>query len=1222
MTQLYDRDIGSYHGLKQTLSQRLAPLALAVLLSAPALAESNTLAAMANAAGSNGRMEQAAAQAHAQKAAQSSAASAAESSAAKAAESAAESSGAASAAIANAAGAKGNAFAALASAAGSSGRMEQAAVQAKQAAQAHAQKTASASQDADPNGAADAAERNTFAVMAHAAADQARAAGGFARDLQKEDDPLARRGPSFLARIFGQGQIDATSFADIANDNSGNMWPERLLHVSALTDTTDGSAQLLTQIPFVLEQKMLAPVDQHTRQQAHIIDEMHKGMSFVSYLLHMYTPQASNFHVPFYLVSPEALFAMRAEIGIGEGVLYPEQGADSATALQQMKRANRPVHHLNVVRDLVYQDGPCVGLGYIEADLKGKCRSPHQYNGLVLLSPPIPEVMKEGVFTGEARQVTANVLQSNYFVQGLETGLRLVGINSSFDVERQSFRTPLHSFDQHLFVPERSSFVRPNEKLSEELNAPYGKRDDGSTPLYFVGAQLNALLAPGNAGSHFDLHRTGSLERNTPTAAIAENLLQLKEDFLTQEEEEGASARSEVENFVLDGANSLEEALHAAQQEEEDGEFDAALVEAPKTTQQAGSVLSPQDEEEASASAAATAQALIDQQPLTSEQALYGIPVTFSALGRTLIGLRNTLMSRDQYKNYGFLTEAELAILSDLGYRLEPREFYGASLYSFGTPDKRITRVVRGSYSYYDHASESYRERTPAIIPLGVGLHLYGSYNNVIHSGMVNTKGVSAMGVRVDGSNNLYYQTSQSRIVTSGENGIGIGFTYGANNRAYISGSIAANGPKGIGIKVDMGSNIYSDLIEYRGSYARARSVDYLQGVATKEQAAKVPLTDDLKGPQVTDLVIDGIVEGNLAAIYIDESSLVKNIDITAQAEITGGIYSTWNPLATGSGAIALAHDGKNSQLLDAEVQLERTGKLAGLTAGEIIDRYLTTNINLGVMLDEFNRPLFADGAHFASDDLVDGTEVNYLGNDQSRVVLAGDISGNAINLNHIAGKSTILGNVRANEVNVLAGILSLCGLEGSINQIASLNVNSQAVLDFVNGASSHTYVSGDINFGSEVVVRVDVDAQGKVIDELSYNGRFYAGDYQLAVEPGVSYEEMRRLGADPKAMLNFITNFMQDCNSKFARDRITLRMPRYIWDSAGSYGREIKCTARGCRIGNFSSNAVRSDLTDLPPWRYGLSLGGILLMILGFYAWYYFKPLKNKLLGRKPEQQ
>lgn len=1175
MTQRNDHDRCSYPSFKQILAQRLAPLALAVLLSTPALAESNSADHSVDA----NRVE---------------------------------SSAAASSAAAS------NTFAAMANAAGSSGRMEQAAAQAK------AQKAAVAKDDAGASDAEVSAEpeRNTFAVMAHAAADQARAAGGFAQELQKDDDPLAHREPSFLARIFGQGKLNATSFADIANDNSGNMWPERLLHVSALADTTDGSAQLLRQIPFVLEQKMLAPVDQDARMQALIIDELHKGMSFVSYLLHMYTPQASNFHVPFYLVRPEALYAVRAEIGLGEGVLYPEQGVDSATAIQQMKRSHRPVHHLNFVRDLVYQDGPCAGMGYIEADLKGKCHSTQQYNGLVLLSPPIPEVKKEGVFAGDVRHVTANVLQSNYFVQGLETGMRLVGINSSFDVDRQSFRAPLHSFDQHLYVPERSAFVQAGEKVSEELGAPYGRRADGSTPLYFVGAHLNALLAPGNAGSQFDLQRTGSLERNTPMAEIAGNLHQLKEDYLTQEEEEGPIEPSEAENFVLDGATSFEEALHAAQQEEEDGEFDAALMESPEAAESAHSVLSQQAEEEASTSAAAHAQALIAHQTVNSQQALYGIPVTFSALGRPLIDLRNTLLSRDQYKNYGFLTEAELAILSDLGYRLEPREFYGASLYSFGTPDKRITRVVRGSYSYYDHASESYRARTPAIMPLGVGVHLYGSYNNVIHSGNVNTQGAGAMGVRVDGSNNLYYQTSQSRIVTSGENAIGIGFTYGANNRAYISGSIAATGAKGIGIKVDMGSNIYSDLIEYRGSYARVRTVDYLQGVATKEQAAKVPLTDDLKGPQVTDLVIDGVVEGNLAAIYIDESSLVKNIDITAQAEVTGGIYSTWKPLATGSGAIALAHDGKNSQLLDAEVQLDRTGKLSGLTASEIIERYLTTNINLGVMLDEFNRPIFADGAHFASDDLVDDSEVNYVGNSQSRVVLAGDISGNSFNLNHIAGKSTILGNVRANEVNVTAGILSLCGLEGAINQIGNLNVNSQAVLDFVNGASSHTYVLGDVNFGSDVVVRVDVDSEGKIIDELSYNGHFYAGDYQLVIEPGVSYEEMRRLGADPKAMLNFITNFMQDSNSKFARDRITLRMPRYIWDSAGSYGREIKCTARGCRIGNFSSNAVRSDLTDLPPWRYGLSLGGILLMILGFYAWYYFKPLKSKFLSRKSEQQ
>ncbi len=1185
MTEHYVHDLRLNHVSARGLRPRLTLLALALVLAGPVAAEpeepsalaapeaSSALAALASAASAPGRAEHEAAQARAAHEANSTESAAPEAS---------------------------SALAALASAASAPGRAEH------EAAQARAAHEANSTESAAP-------ERNTFAVMANAAADQARAAGSFARDLSAAPrDPLAASEPSFLARIFGRNSVDAASLSDITNDNSGNIWPEHLLHVSALSETTDGSAQLLAQIPFKLEQHMLAPADASPKQQALMIDEMHKGMSFISYLLHMYTPQASNFHVPFYLVKPETLFAVKAEIGIGEGVLYPERGAQSATMLQDMNRTDRPVHHLAVVRDLVYPDGPCAGMGYIEADLKGKCHTPHEYNGLVLLSEPIPEVMQEGVYTGDARQVAANVLMSNYFVQGLETGMRLVGINSAFDVEKQSYGSPLHSFDKHLYVPERGAFVRSGENIATELSAPFGKRADGSTPIYFVGAQLNALLAPGNAGSEFDLHSTASLDLNTPTAAIAGHLHQLKDDYLASEEQ---SEAEEPENFVLDGAHSFEEALRAAQQEEEDGEFDEALTTDTPPTPQA--VLSPQDEEEASTSAAHNAQALMAQQALARDQALFGVPVTYSTLGRPLIGLRNTLMSREQYKNYGFLTEAELAILSDLGYRLEPREFYGTSLYSFGTPERRITRVVRGSYAYYDHAAEGYRERTPAVMPLGVGVHLYGSYNNVIHSGNVNTKGAGAMGVRVDGSQNLYYQTTQSRIIASGDNGIGVGFTYGANNRAYISGSIAATGPKGIGIKVDMGSNIYSDLIEYRGSYVRARTVDYLQGVASKDDAAKVPLTDELKGPQVTDLVIDGVVEGNLAAIYIDESSLVKNIDITAQAEVTGGIYSTWKPQASGTGSIVLAHDGKNTQLLDAEVQLPRTGKLAGLTASEIIDRYLTTNINLGVMLDEFNRPLFADGAHFASNDLVDSTEVNYVGNSKSRVVLSGDISGNSFKLNHIDGKSTVLGNVRANEVNVKAGILSLCGPEGAINQIGSLNVAPQAVLDFVNGQSSHTYVLGDITFGSDVVVRVDVDPEGNILDEVSYNGRFRAGDYQLVVEPGVSYEEMRRLGADPKAMLNFISNFVQNCNNKFVRDGITLRMPRYIWDSAGSYGREIKCTARGCRIGNFSSNAVRSDLTDLPPWRYGLSLAGILLMILGFYAWYYFKPLKNKLFGR-----
>ena len=86
--------------------------------------------------------------------------------------------------------------------------------------------------------------------------------------------------------------------------------------------------------------------------------------------------------------------------------------------------------------------------------------------------------------------------------------------------------------------------------------------------------------------------------------------------------------------------------------------------------------------------------------------------------------------------------------------------------------------------------------------------------------------------------------------------------------------------------------------------------------------------------------------------------------------------------------------------------------------------------------------------------------------------MLSGDISGSTFNLRHFAGKSTILGDVRANRVVVYNGILSLSGNAGSINQIRTLILRSKSVLDYVNGESSHTYVDGNIRLGRNVTRR------------------------------------------------------------------------------------------------------------------------------------------------------
>ena len=1151
-------------------------------------------------------------------------------------------------------------------------------------------------------------------------------------------DPLAQEEPSFWQRLFSFNSANASEGDIVTSYQNTFFIPELMTSLQPLQDqAAAGQVDLVSAVPFKFSEDMLTETGP---QEQVMLEQILHGISFISYLLHMYTPQTMDYNVPVLFVDAAALDHVSKAYNIRKGTTLVGSGKPTleangvssqkqqeAAALAQarqkrdehIEQVNQQLNNLSIAVDGVYgapeqaeqgvatlvQDqgatttatvvGPeqCQGMTVIEADLKGKCRSEQQYNGMVVLSLPVAEVLREGIFSAIPQQVTPNVLQANYFAQGVDLGMRLVGVNSSYEPRNGSFTAPLHSFDKHLYSPSLQQYVKPELSFAQIGKDCSQGKQDGECQLYFVGQNLNNLLQAGNEFSAFNLKQQASLDVGTPYAAINRQSQDLKTQGQDEREEQVAEAAEQAVEDAQDGKlpvdgaiaasgaaseNALAAAVDASEEDDlqdnlsdimdavissDDESSEESSAELAAASNAGNASASDANASNASVASAEPAPAPVEtQEPAqkkvtlanvlaaeantaaqmassakrkvaerisgtndtaysdaagqnleirSEKQDLYGIPVTFSALGKPLLGLRNTLLSDDQYKNYTFLTEAEMAVLSDLGYRIEPREFFGRSIYSFGSPERRIVRTVQNDFALYDHATELYEKRKPSQTPLAVGLHLYGSYNDVVHSGNVLMAGSGSIGVRVDGSENFYYQTNKSSIIASGDSNVGLGFTYGRDNRAYISGHISALGRQGIGIKVDMGSNIYSDLVEYRGSYIRVRTLDYLHGIVSELDAARVPLLDDLNGPQISELIIDGEVEGSDAAIYIDESSFVKSINVTSNARLTGGIYSTWNPRSTGTGDILVSHDAKRS-VIDAVVQYPRDPH-DSLTGNEFITNFLNTDINLGVTLDERNRVLYTDSSKRLP-----------LGNDQSRVVLSGDVSSNTFKLRHIAGKSTILGNVRASSVDVFSGILSLCSPQDfATNQIGSLRVHNNAVLDYVNGKSSNTYVQSNVVLGSNVTIRVDVDAEGRILDEVSWNGDFNVRNYQFTVEPGMPYNEIRRLSADPKAMLNFIANFMQSANQKFSVVGVTVRVPNYIWDSAGNYGRELKCNARGCRIGAFtSSNALKTSITNAERWRYIVSFSGLVLLILGTYAYFYVPRVLAKRKAKKEQEQ
>ena len=138
--------------------------------------------------------------------------------------------------------------------------------------------------------------------------------------------------------------------------------------------------------------------------------------------------------------------------------------------------------------------------------------------------------------------------------------------------------------------------------------------------------------------------------------------------------------------------------------------------------------------------------------PLHIADGMYGIPLRFDENAQPQLVLRSALSSDSNFVNYGNLLELELAVLQDLGYVINPRTHYGQSIYSFGTVSEPRKRQLNMRYAALDRQGQY--SRAPASAPMGVGLHVYGSYNDLYASGSIITAGRGSIGVRLDGSGN------------------------------------------------------------------------------------------------------------------------------------------------------------------------------------------------------------------------------------------------------------------------------------------------------------------------------------------------------------------------------------------------------------------------------------------------------------------------------------
>lgn len=267
--------------------------------------------------------------------------------------------------------------------------------------------------------------------------------------------------------------------------------------------------------------------------------------------------------------------------------------------------------------------------------------------------------------------------------------------------------------------------------------------------------------------------------------------------------------------------------------------------------------------------------------------ALPGVPVRMLSADGTIdddhmshLELKNSLMSHQEYRNYTTLMEAELAVLQDMGYQIDRRNFYGYSIYGDNQELVNTHGYFQRNTAGTDYISGEYNTAT-----LGLGLHIYGSNNTVTQQADLLARGAGAAGVRIDGAGNTFTVAPDTRIYADGLNGRGVMFTYGKGHNFIHRGDIQATGDKGIGVSFDFGNNAVRNSNEYRGSYIYNAMPDSADASVAAETA----------GPLVINADISGRIAGQAAAIYISENAYVENINLMQGADITGDIISRYN---------------------------------------------------------------------------------------------------------------------------------------------------------------------------------------------------------------------------------------------------------------------------------------------------------------------------------------
>ena len=559
------------------------------------------------------------------------------------------------------------------------------------------------------------------------------------------------------------------------------------------------------------------------------------------------------------------------------------------------------------------------------------------------------------------------------------------------------------------------------------------------------------------------------------------------------------------------------------------------------------------------------------------------LKLQMNSQGNFFLPLENTLLSGSSYVNYGFYTEPEMLLLKDLGFEVRPREFIGTTVWSQGRADDLVTREIKSGFFAYSERNGVYDVSRASVLPLTIGTHVMGSYNEIMQNSSVIASGAGSAGVRIDGSGNVFTQDKNADFVENGYDSAGVAVVYGHGNSVNLKGNVQAEGSGGIGVFLGFGSNLHSDLKEYRGSYLR---------VCDGKDA---PLPKELNGALVDELRISGSVSGRKAAIMIGDLAHVEHIRLENGAKIFGDIVSKWEPYFDGGSFKVFPKE--SSHIVPGRLELGKLPSFDDDSAALFIRDRLHTKIFLGEL---------------------EGAKGSLPHPDpRARVDIRGNIDGKTLDLIVSGGESLIMGTVDISSLQLRADSILDLAVGGSFSLANYLDMRDHSVLNFVNGVSDELEIKKKAYFADTAVLRLDAYQDGSIADNLILPDDVAVSGGSLCAEPGLSYAQIRSFNASPRDFMNFMERFVADVRKMVLRSGLEVSFPKHVWYENGMLGMEVKCSSRGCRAGRVISsarNAKREDLT----WRYCLSGAGSVLLLFLLFLYFSYERHNGRVLSEK----